>query len=153
MKTLLPYPLALLAIIAFMGTLTLLGGWVDRSQRYLERGNAYQNAGQPHLAQQSYQYAVDADPQNLSALNALGWLLIQQSAWTTAQTQFDSALALINASPQQYPTEAVAMSYLGRGTTTYQLEGCPAALPFLQQASDAAPDLPTIQQGGSLCEQ
>jgi type IV pilus assembly protein PilF len=64
------------------------------SDAYNLAGLIYQALGQPDLAEQHFQRAIELDPRDGSPLHNLGWLQCQQKQYAQADQSFTQALAV-----------------------------------------------------------
>lgn len=80
----------------------------DLGEAYNLRGLIYASLGEPALAEQSFQRALQLAPRDGDAMHNYGWFLCQQRRFADADTQFAAALA----APQY--VEA-ARSWMARG--------------------------------------
>lgn len=66
----------------------------DLVEGYSLRGLIYASLGEPKLAEESFQRALQLDPRSGDTLHNYGWFLCQFQRWDEAGARFDQAVAL-----------------------------------------------------------
>jgi len=100
------------------------------AQAQINLGNAYRESGQDSLSANAYQRAVNLNPDLASAWAAWGGSLLERGDLQTAFSAFEQAIA-------SRPNDVLALK--GLGAIAYLQERPLNSLPYLQAASQAAP--------------
>lgn len=65
----------------------------DLVEGYSLRGLIYASLGEPKLAEESFQRALQLDPRSADTMHNYGWFLCQLQRWDEATVRFDQAVA------------------------------------------------------------
>ena len=89
-------------------------GSQDNADRRLAMGQAYQALGRTRQATAQYTRALEIDPRNLAALNALAWLHFGQQRYEAALGHYETLVGIDDADAQIRVNMAAALDYVGR---------------------------------------
>jgi len=107
----------------------------DLPEAYNLRGLIYASLGQPELAEESFQRALQLAPRDADTMHNYGWFLCQQQRFDAAAVQFDRAV-------QQPQYRGVARTLLAKGVCEARSGQLPAAERTLTRSYELDPANP-----------
>lgn len=114
---------------------TLLKNWQEKipsaAKPILLQAIKYQERGQKTWATESYQQVLERQPDNVAALNNLGWIYFEDGAYT-------KSLELLNQAAKLAPDNPAVLDSLG--WVLLKNKQRDEALPYLEKAHRLAPD-------------